>query len=191
MKEQKDLSNIALSFMRGRFMGESRKQVIIPYILLVVFCVLMLILDIVMSSIDYVNSEDKSLVSFLSGIFAFSFGILFFLGALLIIVHRNDKIRNDTLIWVEDAVELNAYCKNIGIKNSMFNTLIKLQVEFDFDENHYVRTTENEHRTLFDLGRPIGYFSGVSKFADKEIKILYSPKYDQVMILKDKKIRRK
>ena len=32
-----------------------------------------------------------------------------------------------------------------------------------------------------------GYHSIWSKYANKELRILYSPKYDQVMILKDKK----
>lgn len=185
LKQHKDVSNIAVSLTRGKFNGESRKKIIIPYIILIIMCAALAIIDIVMSIIRYVNNDTISISSFLSGLFLFPSIAAILPLVLFILIHRNEKIRRDIYVWLDDAVELNAYCRNIGVKESMFIKLIKLQVEFEFDGKNYVRTTENEKRGILDYGSPVGYFSGVSKYANKEVKILYSPKYDEVMILKN------
>lgn len=103
----------------------------------------------------------------------------------LIILIRNEKVREKIFIWIEDSVELTAYSKKIGVKYWIGIPLIKIQVEFEKDGIKYVRTSEKEEHGKVDMGRPIGYFAGISKYVDRKIKILYSPKYDQVMVLKD------
>ncbi len=182
-QEQKDLSNIIFSLSRGKFDGESRNKIIIPYIILVIIFGFGLILTVVMFSIEYVNGK-MSLAGYMGGMISITFGFSVLLFIWFILICRNEKIRKEILLWVEDAIELNAYSKSLGVKSWFGISLNKLQIEFVIDGIHYVRTTENECRGVLDRGRPVGFFSGLSKYVDKKVKILYSPKYDQVMILK-------
>lgn len=178
-----DLSNIVFTLTRGKFNGESRKKIIIPYVIFVVLCILGIILAVTMMSIEYVENKD-SIASLVEAIISVVVGFSISPCVLYFLILRNEKIRKDVYLWLEDAVELNAYSKNIGTKYWLGIPSIRLQVEFDLNGVHYVRSTDNEVRGALDKGRPVGYFAHITKYADRKIKILYSPKYDQVMVLK-------
>lgn len=180
---QKDVSKIVFSLTKGKFDGESRKKIIVSYIILVIIFLFGIILAVTMFSIEYKNGN-SILFEYIISLISIVFGFSILPCVLYILVRRNEKIRKEILLWVEDAVELNAYCKNLDVKYWLGIPLNKLQIEFNIDGIHYVRTTDNEHRGVLDWGRPVGFFAGVSKYADKEITIYYSQKYDQVMILK-------
>lgn len=183
-KEGKDLSRIAFTLSRGTFDGVSRKKIILVYLLCVMVFGGLLILSVTMFSIDQFNEPGpigEFIVAILSVILACSILPIIF----LIIIIRNEKIRKEVLLWMEDAVELPAYAKKLDQKYWVGIPLIKLQVEFTFDGIKHTCTTESERRGIMDLGRPVGYFSGISKFSDRKVNILYSPQYNQVMILKD------
>jgi len=96
---------------------------------------------------------------------------------------RNKKLKQEITLWLEDAVELKAYSKRIGtLTPSLF--IIKyaiIQVDFIFNDVKYSRISTGWSRNFK------GYRYAFAKYADREINILYSPKYDQVLILKDKK----
>ena len=84
---------------------------------------------------------------------------------------------------MQDAVHLKANCICAATYNDCANILpteiIRIKVNFKYNGKHYSRLSENDesiHR---------GYGSFWKKFAGKSIDILYSPKYDQVLILKD------
>lgn len=182
--DNKLIPRISATLKYGAFSGESRKRIIIPYIILVSIFVFGIILFIAMTSFDYLN-EKSSLTEYIIGIVAITVGFLSVPCVLLFLIIRNEKIRKHILVWIDDAVELSAYCKNIGVKHWIGIQLTKLQVEFNINGVTYVRTTDIERRSLFNFGRPLGFLASMSKYADKSIKILYSPKYDEVMILKD------
>lgn len=184
MKIDKDLSKIILSLSRGKFVGESRKKILIPYIMLVILFGAGIILAVTMFTIEYIN--DKSILAeYVGALISITLGFSIVPCVWFILIYRNEKIRKDVLVWIEDSIELNAYCKNLSIKYWLGIPLNKIQVEFKIDGLHYVRISDNEKRRVLDFGRPAGYFSGVSKYVDKEVKILYSQKYDQVLILKN------
>ncbi|MDE6104319.1 MAG: hypothetical protein K2G38_01345 [Clostridia bacterium] len=183
--KKKDLSNIAVTFKYGAFEGASRKKIFGAYIALLVIIVAIVTLGITMMSIEYANEHESSVASFVGGLISIILGCSILPIICFFIVYRNEKIRKEIYLWLEDAVEISAYTKSLDTKYWLGVPLTKLQVEFKIDGILYVRTTEQEHRTLFDLGRPVGYFSWVSKFADKKVNILYSSKYDQIMILKN------
>lgn len=183
MKEQKELSNIVFSLSRGKFEGENRYKIILPYIMLVIIFGLGIILAVTMFSIEYIKGK-STLAEYIGGLVSITIGFSVLPCVGFILIFRNEKIRKDILFWVEDAVELNAYCRNLGVKHWLGIPLNKIQVEFECDGIQHVCGTENERRGVLDWGRPVGYYSGVSKYTDKEVKILYSPKYDQVLILK-------
>lgn len=183
-EQQWDLSKIVISLSKGRFYGESRKGIIIPYIVLVVISASVAILGVTMMSIEY-SKETDSIAELIGAIVAIVLGVAVLLCAAYIPVYKNEKIRKEVLLWVEDSIELDAFCRSIDVKHWLGIPLIKLQVDFNIEGIHYVRSSENERQSKLDLGRPVGFFAGVKKYTDKKNKILYSPKYDEVMILKD------
>ena len=187
--KDKDLSNIAVTLKYGAFEGASRKKILGAFIALLVITVSIATLGITMMSIEYATKHESSVASFVGGLISIIFGCSILPIIWFFIVHRNEKIRKEICLWIEDAVEISAYTKSIDTKYWLGVPLTKLQVDFKIDGIRYVRTTEQEQRTLFDLGRPVGYFSWVSKFADKKVNILYSSKYDQIMILKNASIK--
>lgn len=183
LKGEKDLSRITFSLSRGKFDGESRNKIIVPYIILTIIFGAGIILAMTMFSIEYMNGK-SSLAGYIGGLISITFGFSILPFVWFILIFRNEKIRKEILLWVEDSIELNAYCKNLGVKFWLGIPLNKVQVEFDIDGIHYVRTTDDEKRGILDIRRPVGFFTGIAKFTDRHITILYSFKYDQVMILK-------
>ena len=80
---------------------------------------------------------------------------------------------------MEDAVELYAYSEElskIGMLLQVSET--KIRVKFQWEGRNYVRISGN--------GKRKAYQKVFTKYANRYIRILYSPKYDQIMILKDK-----
>lgn len=183
-RQQKDLTKIKFLLNNGKFDGDSRTKVILIYVAFVCLCVGLIVLSITMLSIEQVK-EPRMIGEFIGIIIGIIFAFSLLPIIWLILVIRNERLRFKIFIWLEDAIELTAYAKCIGTKYWIGIPLIKLQIEFNINGIKYVRTSEEEKRGLIDKGRPIGYFSGISEFANKEIRILYSQKYDQVMILKD------
>lgn len=108
------------------------------------------------------------------------FSILMLSFALYLIV-GNHKKKKKIKIWLNDAVKLKAYSQNISEYNSVFNIKgIIIRVIFQFNGKRYIKesTVKNE------MGNK-AYLVTYKKYADRDIDILYSPKYDEVMILKD------
>lgn len=180
----KALSRIAFTLSIGNFEGASRKKIVVAYSLLAFICVGLLTLTIVGVSIEQFNTP-RSIGEFVGIIICAVFAFSLLPVIWLIIIIKNEKIRKEVLLWIKDAVELTAYAKKLDEKRWVGVPMIKLQVEFTIDGINHICTTENERRGLIDLGRPVGYFSWISKYADRKINILYSPKYNQVMVLKD------
>lgn len=182
--EYKKLSRIAFTLSRGNFEGASRKKIFVAYSLLAFICVGLLILTIVGVSIEQINTP-RLIWEYIAIIVCAVFACSLLPTIWLIIIIRNEKIRKEVLLWVEDAIELVAYARKLDEKRWVGLPMIKLQIEFKIDGVNHVCTTENERRGLIDLGRPVGYLSWISKYADRKINIFYSPKYNQVMVLKD------
>lgn len=86
--------------------------------------------------------------------------------------------------WLEDAIECDGYTEIIDVKKSLKATLLKLKINIIIEGEIYTRTT-GDSSSFGDYNAMNGYYSGIEKFADKRVKVLYSPKYDEVMILND------
>lgn len=185
IRQQDDLAQIKFILCNGHFEGSSRKKIFGVFGVLVGISLGLMFLSITMISIEQLNS-DRSVVEFVGLIIGFVVAFLLLPTIWLIIIIRNEKIRKKVILWLQDAIKISGYSKNIGTKYWLGIPLIKIQVEFELAGIKFVRTSEREKRGVFDLGRPVGYFSGITKFVDRKIDILYSPKYDQVMVLKDR-----
>ncbi len=113
-------------------------------------------------------------------------GCNIFVGFIIVIfariIVRDKKLKHKVNIWLEDAVQIKAYSKTIdfvqlGIQPKQF----KIQVSFTVNEKNYSRVSAGK---MFG-GGPEGYHKIWAYYADREINILYSEKYDQVLILKN------
>lgn len=187
MSENKknDLSNIVIVLKYGTFWGVSRKKIILQLIILMILYISILSLAITMMTLDQIKNPDNVGI-FVGAILAVILGFSFILIICLVVIIRNEKIRNQVSLWINDSVELEAFVKEVDRKTWMGITpLIKIDVCFEIDGVKLTRTSELEQQNIFNFGKPVGYFSGISKYVDRKVKILYSQKYDQVMILKD------
>lgn len=183
MKEEKDLSSIAGLLNYGTFMSESKKILLIEYIAILFICFSMLILAVVMTSIEYVKSS-ISLTDLIITVILFTFNFSIMPVIVTIMVVINEKMRKKVNLWMEDAVLVTAFARNIGVKRTLgVAPGTKLQVEFEIDGVRYTRESHSRHYKNKDFDG--GYYFIWNKFADKQIRILYSPQYDEVMVLKD------
>ena len=179
-----DLSKIAGSLSHGEFWGESRKRIVISFSLVAGFFFIGLIALIAEISIEQANDPD-SMIRFLLTILGLVFGFTAAPLALLILIIRNEKLRDQIVIWLNDSVELTAYSKAIGVwRPNFLSPATKIQVEFEMDGLHFSR----ESKGKLGVGCPEGHHGIWTKYANKPIRILYSPKYDEVLVLKEKKI---
>ncbi len=183
-EKYKDMSHIAVLLNHSKFFSDSRRKIILQYIVLCVMIFFIIVSLIIMISWEQQESS-MSIAKFLVILLCCTLVCSSIPIVLLILIIKNEKIRNQVNLWLEDAVQVEAIAKRIDTKYWIGLPLIKLQVEFNLYGIHYIRTTESELRGKLDLGRPLGYFAHLTKYADRKINILYSPKYDQVMILKD------
>lgn len=103
--------------------------------------------------------------------------------AILIYQFRNDKkIKKEVALWIKDAISLYATVEVIGsFRAGCQPRCIKICVNFDIEGRVYARES-----TVKVLGGKKGFSSAFKKYANKTIKILYSPLYDEVLILRDK-----
>lgn len=101
----------------------------------------------------------------------------------LVVIVKNEKQRREIALWLEDAIEVDAHTRSLGVwqPTGPFPAE-KIQVTFDLEGNRYVRESTNDQTWN---GMPKGYHRCWAAYSDRKIKILYSVKYDQVMILKD------
>ena len=178
MRLSADLSRIEGSLKHGQVFLKKKYLFYIMFGLIAVIS----ILGIVMTLLEHMENPDARTPVV---IIIFILGPAFLFVPLLIILLKNNKACKEILLWLEDndIVELNAYSKKIDTWNpTALFPAIKIQVEFEFDEKHCSFVSEKK---LYGGGIPEGYHQVWAKYADKEINILYSPKYNQVLILKN------
>ena len=107
---------------------------------------------------------------------------------LSLVIYINHKNCKKVKEWLKDSIKLKAYCKTLD-KSTTFSGVLPLKttkvlVSFSYNEQTITKESGNKEKGNFSL---TGYSVLLKKYADREIDILYSPKYDQIMILKDKK----
>lgn len=104
---------------------------------------------------------------------------------LIFVLSRDKKYRREVNEWLADAVRLKAFCeecdKQIFVPLARNVTCVdNIKVTFNFKgdkkvlrSNLYSNRNGQRYRTVF------------ARFVDKEIFIMYSPKYEQVMFIDD------
>ena len=182
------LPQIAATLKHGEFSGEKKKGIIIAYLALTIFMLLGMSGLVVYLSVEFANGE-SSTVEFVFTLIVVIFAFLFIITVVSYLVFRNERIRKEILLWLDDAVEVSGFARKIGDTgiDETIDWLVgrerftKIQVVFKIDGKRYKRESVTK-----EFENPKGYSQIWNRYADREVRILYSPKYDQVMILKDK-----
>ncbi len=108
-------------------------------------------------------------------------GALAFLAVMVFVLVKNRKIIRKLTPCLEDAISIKAYSKKIGeTRLGLQPKGTKIQIEFAIGEVKYKRQS-----TVKVFGGKEGYVSWFNKYINRDVKILYSTKYDEVMIIKD------
>ena len=177
--DNRDVTNIAATLKYGWFDGKQNKLTWIVYSLFSLLCVGGLIFAIIMATNDFDSGSD-SLIKFIFIMIGGSIGLLFLPIIFLVMLLKNNSHKKEILLWMEDAVELTAFSGKIGEKWGV-PPVYKIRVEFEYNGNKLYRDS-----TCKPIGGGMienGYQRVWKDYLDKKIRIFYSPKYDQVMVI--------
>lgn len=173
------VSDIDISLSHGQLFGKKQWTTILlfmiaPFILEIVTIILFIVPFVVPDA----EFEAPIIIIILFGNILFLSLLTFFIS----IKVKDYKLKKRVSLWLDDAVETKAYSKQTGEQKLPFLPKgITIQVKFEIEGKKYVRDSGIK---VFGGGK--GYLATFKKYADREINILYSPKYDEVLILKDK-----
>ena len=168
-------SEVEVSLSQGNFL--SKKQLCLLYVSIAV-CFIFPVITIILVAIPQV--EWDNLMVFM---ITCSNLLFLFLGGILIYIKiKNDKIKKKINLWKEDSVELSAYVEQVDeYRIGIQPKAVKIRVRFQFGNRQYLRESSAKI-----LGGRKGYLDVYKKYVDKKVRILYSIKYDEVLILKNK-----
>lgn len=187
-----DLKNIEGTLKFGQFDGTKRKNNIIAFVTITTLLIAGMFGLIYYISFEQIkNLNPLTTTDFVISIFGIVFGFSFFLLICLIFLIKNEKMRNKILLWLQDAVELEAHCETLlsDYGNPLLDTVfpsppvrVKIRVKFKYNGKHYSKDSgyKNKNGEFKNDYQKIWV-----KYADKSINILYSPKYDEVIVLKN------
>ena len=115
------------------------------------------------------------------------FGVLF--GYCAVVVAQKYMLEYKELNkWIVDAVELEAYCKEDVSTRRSATTLGDVYVKFTYEDREL---TIRSAPSSYTKGDPLKMYGNDKVFAwyiNKKIEILYSPKYNEVMLLSPRNI---
>lgn len=184
MQENEYMQRIVATLKHGWFDGESAKRMVIAFVAFAVIIFTGMVAFVTIIAVGIVN-DPKNIIADLFAIL----GIVAVLSTLfvvfLVLIIKNEKHRKEIKLWLSDAVELTAYSKKIGERSSYASPRIyKVQVEFKYMDKRY--SYESRGKPLGGFGVPDGYHGVFKDYLNREVTILYSPKYEEVMILKSR-----
>ena len=175
-----DLKRIDVSLSHGKVLIGTTLFLLYFSAVISLLISLMIVLCMIFFSVGQLDFDKETIIGLsILGIM----GVLFFCVCLFVII-KNFKFKKKLLNWQNDFIELHAYSKKIdSCKYGLFSPIAsKIQVQFRIGDK---RIRKDSSFKAFGGGE--GYSNAFNKYANRQIQILYSPKYDQVLILKDKK----
>lgn len=120
-------------------------------------------------------------------IFALVFGNIF-LGLIaivpILVIVRNNKLKRKINLWLLDAVQVKARSQTVdSFRIGFWPKRVRIRVEFKLNGKKYSFLSAD--KMLGDSSD--GYNRIWARYCDREIDILFSPEYGEVLILKDNK----
>lgn len=177
------LPQIAATLKYGRYWEEKRKLYIILLAVFTAFMIAFSAIPVYYLGIEQVEPFENPVqpILVITGLcLAFVSPPVIF----LVLILRNERARKEILLWLDDAVETDAhsYLYSTTSAGRGLNELYKIKIKFKIDGKH-ISVLSKDHPTGGGINR--GYSLFWRKYIDKGLRILYSPKYEEVMILKD------
>lgn len=163
-----------ISLSQGNILDN--KQRFVGWFAVAVSC-LFFILTIVLLAIPQVE-WDVELIALMSICDA---GAVAMISLCTYIFIKNKKLKQKLSVWLYDSVEIHAYSKKIDeYRGGMQPKATKIRIDFYCNDVAF-----RKESTVKVFGGQSGYAGCFNNYADKEVNILYSPEYDEVMIIKD------
>ncbi len=173
------ISDIETSLSLGSILDKKQSFFLcFAIVLCIALCIVMLAITSILIIIPEVTWDTPLAVAII-----FVDVLIFSLFSVLIYIKvKSHKIKKNISEWLNDAIELVAFCHKVDeIRLGVFQSIAtKIKVEFKFNNKDYIRFS-----TATILGGYQGYLGTFNKYSNKVIKIAYSPTYDEVMILKN------
>lgn len=181
-----DMKRIAGTLKYGRFDGASRKKFLIVYIIFTVLSIgLGFGLGLTLVILD-IQEQGYNGVTHLGEILCCTVVVLILPTLFGFLIFCNERHRGEIEKWVNSSVELIAYSRELdalkdylGIKYSY-----KIRIEFEYEGKHY--KYESAGKQIGGTDFSVGYHSVWKDYLNKQVKILYSPKYEQVIVPKNR-----
>lgn len=180
------LPQIAATLKYGAFYGGKRKRNLILYISFSLLMVVGVAISLTFLCLDFIDSSYDT-VKFVFSIIGIIFGFSFLPIILLVFLVQTERTNKEVLLWLDDAIECGAhsYIYSTSTVNAVTDSKIyRIKINFKIDGKHYSYLSRDYQWGSF---LPNGYSSFWKKYIDKSMKILYSPKYEEIMILKEPK----
>ena len=179
-----ELSNISATLKYGEFVNKTDKKKLLIILIFGLSAFAVFTVFLILEVVDYFYGKGDMILIIIFGI------VLGFIGLvvpyyILVGILKKRKQKREINFFFFYAVELQAKATEIGVWSGWLKTKsYKLQVGFDFEGKNYSFESKNKH-IEFVFWEPDGYDEIWQKYINKNIKILYSPKYNEVMIIGD------
>ena len=171
-----DLKRIAATLKYGQFDGTTRKFFIVMYVVLILLIAGTIVgISFLIKNIIDSQENENSIIWYVAG----GVMVIALIGLLVYLAMRNERARKEIYLWLDDAVELKAYLRKTGeYQPETFSEYVyKIKIEFKYNGKRY---------SYFSRCNGDGYSHYWLYFLDQQVDILYSPKYEEVMILRPK-----
>ena len=174
-----DVSNIEVSLSKGRLFV---KRDFVLFAILLVVSFIFPLLTIILPFIPEMEWESDVIIAMVIG----NLLSIALMALSIFAIVRDKKVKSEVQLWLKDAVKITAIANYAGeIRFGFQAKATKIQVDFVLDGKHYYRES-----TVKILGGEAGYNSAFNKYVNKYVRIMYSPKYDEVMIIKNQKSKK-
>lgn len=168
------VNNIAVSLSLGQLL---HKKHFVTLYLGMAISLLFPAITIALLFFPQIISDNQLLYALITGNIIF----VSFFCVLVYVKVKDTKIKKTVTIWLEDAIQLQAHCKKVDqIMAGMQPKAVKIKVTFKLDDKVFSKVS-----TAKVFGGQSGYLGTFTKYADKDVVILYSPRYDEVLIVKE------
>lgn len=184
-----DLSEVVATLKHGEFDGARRKSNNIAFLLISCICFSLMIIFAIVFSLEQAKNPEP-IETFVTTLVFTLLGLCLMTGIFLFLFFRNKRIEKEIIRCEEDAVEVYASTKKVGDSYDASNplgelvygpTLEKIQIDFKIEGKHFTKVSGKSGK----LGTSDGFARIWTKYTGKPIRILYSRKFDQVILLKN------
>lgn len=169
------VEDVDVTLKLGQLLNKKQIKILRGYF---IFSILAIIFSIIYPFILEVE-HDEIVYFCILGVFIIAVSFLSFL---IFIWHKDRKIKKLVLLYLEDAVESIGYCSMVKKTPFCFVTPSSTKICVKFTYNGKVLKKVSSVKTA---GVQKGYSCAFDKYIERKFRILYTPKYDDVMILKD------